>query len=175
MEIIKHSKLKTEQKEYELECSKCGCQFIFNDEEIEKKEKGLNGDAWIHCPECDNEIQFTPLLHFHTNQEISEIIKLHIMLSTAKIPHEFKRIHCGRIIRIYNKDKTKGLCNVVEMDEYDNRGYNGLLEMQGALTKEEEKLYPDGIKGGMLAYWVFDRFKYCYEHDTDVYVKGGRK
>ena len=63
MKIIKHGESKTEQKEYELKCPNCGCQFKFTDEEIEAQEKKLDGDAWIHCPDCKIIIIFKPSEH----------------------------------------------------------------------------------------------------------------
>lgn len=63
MKIIKHGESKTEQKEYELECPCCRCVFNFTDEEIEAKEKSLDGYAWIHCPDCNTIIRFKPSEH----------------------------------------------------------------------------------------------------------------
>lgn len=65
MKIIKHG-IKRESKvsKYKLECSNCGCKFEFSHEEIEKQEKRLNGNAWIHCPDCNFEIEFKPSEHF---------------------------------------------------------------------------------------------------------------
>lgn len=49
MKIIKHGiKRESEVSEYKLECPNCGCKFEFSYEEIEKKEKSLDGNAWIH-------------------------------------------------------------------------------------------------------------------------------
>lgn len=59
MKIIEHGELtlRTDLK-YLLACPHCGCKFIFETNEIEKIEKCIDGNGWIHCPDCKCEIEF---------------------------------------------------------------------------------------------------------------------
>lgn len=166
MKIIKHGiKRESEVSEYKLECSNCGCKFEFSHEEIEKQEKRLNGNAWIHCPDCNFEIEFKPSEHFYgeeNEKENQEIYKCLEMVKQANIPHEFTNFYDGWQIIIFNKDGYR-LCDCVcHSGSYGNE--NGLLEiMFGSFTGD--------VEGWLTAEEVFKRFKYCYEHDTNVYVK----
>lgn len=61
MEIRKHGEQRNDQHcEFVLRCPYCGCEFSFSSEEIEKQEKRINGFAYIHCPDCKHEIEFSP-------------------------------------------------------------------------------------------------------------------
>ena len=42
-----------------------------------------------------------------------------------------------------------------------------MLEIIGGVTEEEEVI--DGVVGYLTAEEVFERFKYCYEHNTATY------
>ena len=59
MKIIEHGELtlRTDLK-YLLTCPHCGCKFVFETNEIEKVEKCIDGNGWIHCPDCKCEIEF---------------------------------------------------------------------------------------------------------------------
>lgn len=103
-----------------------------------------------------------------------EILKLKEMLEKAKIPFE------------YNDDFFNGYqkpsYQIIVLDKYGNRlcdvvyhfgnyGYDeGLLEIMGALTKEESE--NDSVLGYLTAEEVFKRFKYCYENNVRIYVEG---
>lgn len=84
------------------------------------------------------------------------------MVKQANIPHEFTNFYDGWQIIIFNKDGYR-LCDCVcHSGSYGNE--NGLLEiMFGNFTGD--------VEGWLTAEEVFKRFKYCYENDTDVYVK----
>ena len=102
-----------------------------------------------------------------------EIEKLKEMLEKANIPFTynddfFRGYHKPSYqIVIFDKDR-KRLCDVVyHLGSY---GYDeGLLEIMGGLTEEEDKY--DEVLGYLTAEEVFKRFKYCYEHNTRYYVK----
>jgi len=47
---------------YEATCSKCGCRFEFDDEEITKRTKNFSKNflsitIWVECPCCGNELE----------------------------------------------------------------------------------------------------------------------
>ena len=90
-----------------------------------------------------------------TDERYTEIIKLHDMLITAEIPHEFKRIMDGWQV-IYPADGPERV-----MDAVQNFGSYGadenLLEIMGLLTPEEEK--HDTVLGYLTAKDVFDRIQ----------------
>lgn len=105
-----------------------------------------------------------------------EILKLKQMLEDAKIPFEFTDdfFHGNHKpsyqIVIKNRENPKyNLCDAIY--HFGSYGYNqNLLEIMGALTKEEEE---DGsVLGYLTADEVFKRFKYCYEHNTKNYKEG---
>ena len=60
--------------------------------------------------------------------------------------------------------------DVVETDT-SYGGKENKLEIRGALTREE--LEYDSVLGWLTAEEVFERFKYCYENDTVIYVNDG--
>jgi len=82
MEIIRHGKIndKTDQL-YELTCECCGCEFRFLDSEIESREKRLDGNCTIRCPECYHRISFVrsnlPAEKFVDGKIISEFIDVY--------------------------------------------------------------------------------------------------
>ena len=102
-----------------------------------------------------------------------EIFKLKEMLEKANIPFTYNddffkgyKMPSYQII-ILNKN-NKRLCDVIY--HFGSYGYEqNLLEIMGALTKEEGE--DDSVLGYLTADEVFKRFKYCYEHNTDIYVK----
>lgn len=120
-----------------------------------------------------------------------EILKLKQMLEHANIPfyftddkHHFKEIEATNNLAlikaaenlknsyqiiIYKYDKR--LCDVIY--GYGSYGYEeGLLEIQGGLTEEEHEY--STVLGYLTAEEVFKRFKYCYEHNTKIYIEGGK-
>ncbi len=104
-----------------------------------------------------------------------EILKLKEMLEKAKIPFSFEddffkgyRKPSYQIVIYDKRDNKTKLCDVIY--HFGNYGYDkGLLEIMGALTEDEYK--NDSVLGYLNADEVFKRFKYCYEHNTNIYVK----
>lgn len=101
-----------------------------------------------------------------------EILKLKTMLEEANIPFEFtdnlfkKRDEPSYQILIKKHDRK--LCDCIY--HFGSYGYyQGLLEIMGGLTKEEQE--DTSVLGYMTAEQVFKRFKYCYEHNTSTYHK----
>lgn len=97
------------------------------------------------------------------------ILKLKEMLEKANIPFEFEDDFFGTGEPAYSlriiKD-GKQLCDVIEHSgSYGNA--SDLLEIMGGLTIEEGDC--DSVKGHLTAEEVFERFKYCYEHNTSTY------
>lgn len=105
------------------------------------------------------------------NVDLTEFNKLAKMLECANIPHTNERMGFslgnGRQIRLYN-DAGEQLADVI--CHYGSYGWKeGLLEIMGALTAEENEY--DDVLGWLTAEEVFKRFKYCYEHNTRIYVR----
>lgn len=104
-----------------------------------------------------------------------EILKLKEMLEKAKIPFEFNDDFFdgdhkpSYQIIIRNKENPKyALCDVIY--HFGSYGYDqNLLEIMGALTEEEFE--DNSVLGYLTADEVFERFKYCYENNTNTYVK----
>lgn len=99
-----------------------------------------------------------------------EILKLKEMLEEAKIPFEFTDglMFDKPAYKITINDKeNRYLCDVIY--NFGSYGYKqNLLEIMGALTEEENE--DNSVLGHLTAEEVFKRFKYCYEHNTGIYV-----
>lgn len=95
-----------------------------------------------------------------------EILKLKVMLEEANIPFDFEPLHGGYILIIRSKKRRLYDC-IEHMGSYGNE--QDKLEIMGALTREEYK--NDSVLGDLSAEEVFRRFKYCYEHNTSIYVE----
>lgn len=105
------------------------------------------------------------------NVDLTEFNKLAKMLECANIPHTNERMDFslgnGRQIRLYN-DAGRQLADVIcHFGSYGKE--QGLLEIMQALTVEEYE--HDSVLGWLTAEEVFKRFKYCYEHNTSVYIE----
>ena len=112
----------------------------------------------------------------------TEILRLKVMLEQANIPFKFYRKMGGFQIEIYSAKDGRLLCDAIEYK--GSMGYEeNLIEIAGALegtpaTPEEKNgatdledyidYYAD-VLGHLTAEEVFNRFKYCYEHDTRFY------
>ena len=117
-----------------------------------------------------------------------EILKLKQMLKKANIPFEFtddknhyKEIEATNNLALIKAAKDlknsyriiiykhgKRLCDVIY--GYGSYGYEqGLLEIMGGLTKEENE--NSSVLGYLTAEEVFKRFKYCYDNETNFYRK----
>ena len=120
--------------------------------------------------------------------EYKEILKLKTMLEKANIPFEFTDdffntksipIEVKQQIQDLIKDQYpaynimickngKHLCDAIQNTlSYGNK--QDKIEIGGALTVEESE--KDTVLGYLTAEEVFKRFKYCYEHNTNVYVE----
>lgn len=102
-----------------------------------------------------------------------EISKLKEMLEKAKIPFKYNDDFFNGYkkpsyqIIIVDKD-NKQICDAIY--HFGSYGYEqNLLEIMGALTQEENE--DTAVLGYLNADEVFKRFKYCYEHNTSIYVK----
>lgn len=119
--------------------------------------------------------------------EYKEILKLKAKLEKAKIPFEFtndffKTKSIPLEVRAQVQDLIKDqypayaitiskngiiLCDAVEHTaSYGNE--SDKIEIAGALTAEEKE--NDEVLGYLTAKEVFKRFKYCYKHNTSIYV-----
>lgn len=120
--------------------------------------------------------------------EYKEILKLKAKLEKAKIPFEFTDdMFNTKSIPIQTREKIKDLikdqypaysiviikngiilCDAVEHTaSYGNK--SDKIEIAGALTAEEKE--NDEVLGYLTANEVFKRFKYCYKHNTSIYVE----
>jgi hypothetical protein len=97
-----------------------------------------------------------------------EIFKLKGMLEEANIPFTFDD---KTFIYHYNGQEGYQIRLNDNIDVVEHFGSYGekqdLLEIMGALTVEE--LQNDEVLGWLTADEVFKRFKYCYEHNTNIY------
>jgi len=117
-----------------------------------------------------------------------EILKLKEMLEKANIPFKYTDDKDHILTRPDYKSLPKQLLDdlypyyqIIISDKEGNRlcdavlGYGtygneeGLLEIMNALTIEEIEC--DSVMGYLDAEEVFKRFKYCYEHNTEIYRK----
>lgn len=103
------------------------------------------------------------------NKEL-EIFKLKRLLDEAKIPYWFTDDFFGGYkepsYQIVIPDNEIHLCDAIY--HYGSYGYGqGTLEIMGGLTAKERE--NDSVLGHLTADEVFKRFKYCYEHSTDLY------
>ena len=117
-----------------------------------------------------------------------EILKLKQMLEEANIPFEFtddknnyKEIEATNNLALIKAAEELAnsyqiiiykngeiLCDVIY--GYGSYGYEqGLLEIMGGLTKEENE--NSSVLGYLTAEEVFKRFKYCYDNETNFYRK----
>lgn len=106
-------------------------------------------------------------------ENVLEILKLKEMLEKANIPFIFNDDFFNGYkkpsyqIIIFDKD-NKQICDAIY--HFGSYGYEqNKLEIMGALTEEENE--DDSVLGYLTAEEVFKRFKYCYEHNTNIYVK----
>lgn len=105
------------------------------------------------------------------------ILKLKQMLDEAGIPYQsFDDDFFGEKQRkgafadsmyypAYSLRLNKDIDVIQHFGSYGNE--EDLLEIMGALTEEEQE--EDSVLGGLTAEEVFERFKYCYEHNTVFY------
>lgn len=102
--------------------------------------------------------------------DLTEFNKLAKMLKDAGIPHSNRHFELGngRQIILFDSNGKKIADAVCHYISYGGR-QSGLLEILGALTEEE--IEDDSVLGWLTAEEVFKRFKYCYEHNTRVYVE----
>jgi hypothetical protein len=102
-----------------------------------------------------------------------EILKLKEMLEKANIPFEynddlFNGYKSPSYQIVISTRYNKRLCDAVY--HFGSYGHEqGLIEIMGALTEEEKE--QDSVLGYLTADEVFKRFKYCYEHNTSIYIE----
>lgn len=82
------------------------------------------------------------------------------LLDQADIPYTRDFLWDGEQIRI--GDLCDAICH-----RYSHGHEDDLLEIQGALTKEEDQ--KDWVRGWMTPEEVANRFIYCYKHNTSTY------
>ena len=93
---------------------------------------------------------------------MSELEKLKGMLSDSGIPFTVDEDHY--LPNVIIERNGRRLCDAIITP-----GSNGkYLEIMGAMTQHESEL--DNVLSGLTAEEVFQRFKYCYTHNTDTYL-----
>lgn len=98
---------------------------------------------------------------------MGEIFELKEKLEKEEIPFVMDNWLGGHQIILFNTVGER-ICDAIINDRsYGNE--KGLFEIMGGLTEEE--LAIDGVLGYLTAEEVFERFKYCYENDTNIYRK----
>lgn len=88
----------------------------------------------------------------------AEIVKLHDMLLTLNIPHEFIPHWTGTGFQILYPNSKERICSAVCFNG-SYGGQSGLIEIMGLLTEDESEC--DEVVGFLLATEVFDRI---YKH-----------
>lgn len=96
---------------------------------------------------------------------MNELDKLKQMLDKAGIPYVTDKKHIIPNVIIFSKTGRK-LCDSIIQPECIDESY---LEIMGALTMEEET-EENSVLSYLKAEEVFERFSYCYKHNTKVYV-----
>jgi len=56
MKIIKLGKIKFTELVYKATCDKCGCEFEFDDTDVEEKESSLSYKK-VRCPCCSRKVE----------------------------------------------------------------------------------------------------------------------
>ena len=57
IKILKEGKMpKPTKKIYKATCSKCGCEFEFETEDIKRQERRPDGNMTVGCPCCHTDI-----------------------------------------------------------------------------------------------------------------------
>lgn len=105
------------------------------------------------------------------NQSFDEglaIFKVADMLDREKIPYKFFKLSVFGGVQIV---VTLPVGETVDVIQHPfSIGWNdNLLEICGGLTKAEAE--QDFVLGSLTAEEVFERFKYCYENNTEFYKK----
>lgn len=109
----------------------------------------------------------------------TEILKLKEMLDKAHIKYQYftdnffgwqsqlpRQAYLKAFYPAYQLRLNKNIDAVEHIGSYGNA--EDLLEIMGALTEEE---FAHGeVLGCLTAEEVFKRFKYCYYHETTIYV-----
>ena len=97
---------------------------------------------------------------------LEQILKLSRLLLENEVEHELDVHLDGYSVRIKNYEAILADATIHSRSYGHN---DGLFEIYGALTEEESK--NDNVLGYLSVEEVAKRFKYCYEHKTDDYVK----
>ena len=95
---------------------------------------------------------------------MNELEKLKKMLEEAGIPYKVAEDHPIPNVVIHSKNDYRILCDAI-LRPYGN---GSSLEIMGAMTVNENR--SDPILADLKAEEVFERFKYCYAHDTSTYL-----
>lgn len=104
--------------------------------------------------------------------QYKEIFRLEKMLKEAGIPYQFCDLSMAKGYPSYKIVLNKHIDAVQNRLSYGQA--EDLIEIRGAITKDEKAL-GGGVLGYLTAEEVFERFKYCYEHDTSTYEKENDK
>lgn len=101
-------------------------------------------------------------------KEYNEILRLKEMLEKTNIGFKFNELFDGYHIEIEKINTDIVHISGIE-HKYSYGNEKDLLEICGGLTEEEKK--DDGVLGYLTAEEVFERIMYCYENNTNTYVK----
>lgn len=155
--VIENKEIFKKAKEYLQLMEKIEEEFIV---ENDNNEISITGDSCFG-------IRTTIYGRIEKRENMKELMKLKAMLEEEGIPFKYQPCNAnGNQILIYAGKKR--LCDAVTSD-MSYGGSEGLIEIMGGLTKEEER--EDMVLGYLWADEVFKRFKYCYENKTRTYKK----
>lgn len=106
------------------------------------------------------EIDYKKIFGFPLDTDYKEILKLHEMLETAKIPHEMRRKLDGwQVVYPGANWELSAIENAYSIGEKED-----LIEIMGLLTEEEKE--SDSVKGYLTAENVFERIQKHWKKTT---------
>lgn len=69
IKVIKKSTKTQTHIEYEITCPHCSCVFTCEEDDFTKRERTPDGDKWVNCPECGQELSLKGCQH-----EVKQVI-----------------------------------------------------------------------------------------------------
>ena len=115
MKTIKEGKKPA--NEWQVECSKCGCVFVFDNRDVNSDQR--EGD-WVHCPTCNDAIDVTHRRFLENDSVINESSSKTKELNLENFSEDFQKMMEQYGVRIY-KGETKFILYPFRLG-YDFRG-----------------------------------------------------
>ena len=84
--------------EWQVECSKCGCVFVFDNRDIKSDQR--EGD-WVYCPTCNDTIDVTHRRFWKNDSAINESLSKAKELNLKNFSEDFQKMMEQYGIRIH--------------------------------------------------------------------------